>query len=1062
MLHPIFPKRRIRFRPLSSVRALLLCGAASLSLLPTLAQAETEGALRVLTFNTWGDQFRNDLDTILPLFTNGGYDIIAFQELGSTAYLTGLQQRLRDAGMGEYTYVKSGDTGILSRVPGVTGSNTLGDPVAWQSTDAVGGNPETVFGSVHLDYRDPSATRLNEIGGITEWAKSTNRSVVLVGDFNAGDVSERGLHRASQQKLILQNYLRSGNAFYGKLLQQYAVDPDAMAEFIAENNGQSLALDDIPDDLFADEMYPVEDNIPVSMNKLKRDFILLQTDAKREGFAPHELGDGKTTWTSVEEDHTNTWPSWDRVVIDHFIASRPFGKWWKIVDDAADDYTGVLDQTDVTDSGKAFSDHELVAHDLAWVGPKLEYYDNAEGAEETRLVWSEDANVFEDHEGEFYLTRNNMRDDVYLGQVSDENGNPILDWLTEDEKKTLLDCTSTDERLQDAIEDYCIDDHSFISETLVADGGTVRVDEDAALGNSDATLRLSDGGLAVSGTAMTSLNREVSLEGPGGWMDIREADATVFALKDISGTGALDKRGEGTLVLEADNSYTGATQVSKGLLVVNGSIANSQMVSVGNGGAIGGSGTVGSLTLGSGATLAAGNSIGALTVDGDLAFATGSSFEIEVNADGESDVVNATGNIDIAGGSAFALAAPGDYKPFTDYTVLTAGGTVTGQFDSVTSSLAFLDASLSYGEKDVSLTLERNDTAFDQVARTANRRATAGGVESLGYGNALYDEVVMLDAVTADTAFDSLSGELHAATLTTLAEQSNALRGVALGQMRNFAGGETAQFWMQTYGGSSEAEGDDLRQLNSSSFGTLVGVNGLLDSGWTYGAMAGYGQGEARLSGQDSKAETQDVSLGLFGGRAFGPAQFTAGLTWTNSQIDSTRGVDFGGFADTLTADYSADTTQVFAEFAYDLDVGGTALQPYAGIAHIAVKTDGTSEDGGAAALNIAGNDYDATVAELGLRAESLLTQGGTPIRLSGELGWQHVLDASDPKADMAFAGGSTFGVTGAGLPEDLFKVNLSVSADLAPQTSLQVGYTGSLGDSGQSNNLGATLRVSF
>lgn len=1062
MLNPISPKPRARFRPLSSARALLLCGAATFSLLPGLGHADTEGTLRVLTFNTWGDQFRNNLDAITPLFTNGGYDVIAFQELGSTAYLSGLQQRLRDAGMGEYTYVKSGDTGILSRVPGVTGSNTLGDAVAWQSTDAVGGNPETVFGSVHLDYRDPSATRLNEIGGITTWAKSTNRSVILVGDFNAGDVSERGLHRASQQKLILQNYLRSGNAFYGKLLEQYAVDADAMAEFIADHSGQSLALSDIPDDLFAEELYPVADNIPVSMNKLKRDFILLQTEDSRELFAPHELADGRTTWTSAEEDATNTWPSWDRVVIDHFLASRPFGKWWKIVDDAADEYTGVLDQTDVTDSGKAFSDHELVAHDLAWVGPKLEYYDNAEGAEETRLVWSEDANVFEDHAGEFYLTRNNMRSDVYLGQVSDENGNPILDWLTETEKKTLLDCTSTDARLQDAIADYCIDDHSFISETLVADGGTVRVDEDAALGTSDAALRLNDGGLAVSGTAMTSLNRDVSLEGTGGWLDIREANATVFALKDISGTGALDKRGEGTLVLEAVNSYTGATEVSKGLLVVNGSIATSQQVNVGDGAAIGGSGTVGSLTLGSGATLAAGNSIGTLSIDGDLAFAAGSSFEIEVNAAGESDAIIATGNIAIGGGSAFALAAPGDYRPFTDYTVLTAGGTVTGQFDSVTSSLAFLDASLSYGTSDVSLTLERNDTAFDTVAQTANRRATAGGVESLGYGNALYDEVVMLDADTADAAFDTLSGELHAATLTTLAEQSNSLRGVALGQMRNFAGGDKAQFWMQTYGGASQAEADDLHQLNSSNFGTLVGVNGMLDSGWTYGAMAGYGQSEARLSGSDSDADTQDVNLGVFGGRSFGAAHVTAGLTWTNSQIDSTRSVEFGGFADTLRADYSANTTQVFAELAYDLQMGSTVLQPYAGIAHIAVKTDGTSEDGGAAALDISGNDYDATVADLGLRAETQLTKSGTPIRLSGELGWQHVLDASEPKADMAFAGGSSFGVTGAGLPEDLFKVNLAVAADLTEQTSLQVGYTGSFGDAGHSNSLGATLRVNF
>ncbi|MGY9047749.1 MAG: autotransporter domain-containing protein [Rhodobacterales bacterium] len=1055
------PKRRTNIRPGDSLRVALLSGVAALGLLSSPAHAETNGALRVLTFNTWGDQFRSNLDAIAPLFTNGGYDIIAFQELGSEAYLSGLQQRLRDAGLGEYTYIKQGDTGILSRVDGTLGTSTNGDSVAYQTTTGAGGVPETVFGSVHLDYRDTSGTRLNEIAGITEWAKSTNRSVILVGDYNAADVSERGLNRASQQKLILQNYLRSNNTFYGTLLEQYAVDPAAMSQFIADHKGQSLSLTDIPDTLFAEEMYPINDNLPVSMNKMKRDFIMLQTEAQREQFAPHVLADGSTTWTSVEEDATNTWPSWDRSAIDHFMVSRPFGKWWKIVNDPTDLYTGVLDQTDVTSTGKAYSDHELVAHDLAWVGPKLEYYDKTADSEKSRLVWSNDANTFAD-DAEFHLTRNNMRNDVYLGQVSDENGNPILDWLTDAEKTTLLDCTSTDSRLGQAIADYCIDDHSFISETLVTDAGTIRVEEDAALGTSAADLRLDNGGLAVAGTAMTTLNREISLEGTGGWLDIRDADARVFALRDISGSGALDKRGDGTLILEADNSYTGATNVSKGLLVVNGSIANSSGVTISEGGAIGGSGTVGSLTIGNGAKLAAGNSIGTLNINGDLTLGTGSLFEIEVNAAGDSDVVTATGDITINGGTALALAATGDYAPSTSYVVMQAGGAVTGSFASVSSSLAFLDASLAYSTQDVSLTLDRNDTAFDRVAKTPNARATATGVESLGSGNTLYDKVVMLDADTANLAFSDLSGELHASVMTVLADQGNDLRNTALGQMRADVGSDTPQVWMQTYGGTSETDGDDTSTLNRSSFGTLVGVNGSLGSGWTYGAMLGYGKDKATLDSVDGKADSTYTSLGLFGGRSIGAAHVTTGLTWTHSQIDSSRGVAFGTFADTLTADYDAETRQLFAEVAYDIAIKTSVLQPYGNIARLSVQTDATRENGGAAALKLSGNDYDATVGEIGLRGQTLLSQGAMPVRLSGELGWQHVFDADAPTADMAFAGGNGFSVDGTGMAEDVVKVNLALGVNLTAQTALSVGYTGGFGDAGHSNSFGATLKVNF
>ncbi|QCO55421.1 autotransporter domain-containing protein [Pseudorhodobacter turbinis] len=1047
----------------TSLKLALLSGVAAIGLLGTPAMAQDSAALRVLTFNTWFDQFRNNLDDIAPLFVDGGYDVIAFQELYSETYLSGLQQRLRDAGLGEYAYVKMGDTGILSRVEGVTGTNSSGDSVAYQITDESSAIPETVFGSVHLDYRDTSDRRLDEVEGLAEWAKSTNRSVVLVGDYNAADTSERGLNRASQQKLILQNYLQSGNSFYGTLLEQYAVDPAAMTQFISDHSGEYLALTDIPDTLFTDEMYPVQDNLPVTMNKMKHDFIMLETEAQREPFAPHTLGDGSTTWTSVEEDHTNVWPSWDRSAIDHFMVSRPFGKWWKIVNEEDDPYTGVLGKTDVTASGKAYSDHELVAHDLAWVGPKLEY-ETAEGdVELTRLVWSEDVAVFDESEGEFYLSRNNMRQDVYLGQVSDAEGNPILDWLSDSEKQTLLDCETTDSRLAQAVSDYCIDDHSFISETLVQDGGTLRVDEDAALGTSAATLRLNDGGLAISGTQMVTLDRNVSLEGTtGGWLDIRDANATVVALQEISGDGALEKRGEGTLTLEADNSYTGATVASAGLLVVNGSIAQSSGVSLMDGATIGGSGTISSLTLGSGATLAAGNSIGALNIDGDLTIGSGARFEIEVNAEGDSDIVTATGDITIGDATALAMAAAGDYAPRTSYVVLQSGGAVTGRFAEVTSSLAFLDADLSYGEQDVSLSLERNDTAFDRVATTANRAATAAAVESLGFDNALFDKAVMLDAASADQAFDALSGEIYAATMTSLVDQGNDLRATALSQLRGYKGSEAPTFWMQSYGGQSDIDGDDTRNLSHSSFGTLVGVNGMLGGEWVYGAMLGYGKGTTSLDGTHNTSENDFTTLGVIAGRDFGAARLTAGASWTHSQIDSTRGVAFPDFADTLTADYGADTKQIFAEASYNFAVGTSIIQPYGSIAHVAVKTDAVSENGGDAALNVQGNDFDATVGELGVRGQMQLSDGAMPVRLSGGLGWRHVFDANAPAADMAFAGGDAFNISGTSLAEDVVKVNLSVGIDLTQSTALSLGYAGEFGDGGRGNSLAARLQVNF
>jgi autotransporter-associated beta strand protein len=69
--------------------------------------------------------------------------------------------------------------------------------------------------------------------------------------------------------------------------------------------------------------------------------------------------------------------------------------------------------------------------------------------------------------------------------------------------------------------------------------------------------------------------------------------------------GALTKQGLGVLKLSDSNTYSGATSVSQGVLLIDGSTAASSAVSVASGAAIGGNGTInGNLTLDSGALFA--------------------------------------------------------------------------------------------------------------------------------------------------------------------------------------------------------------------------------------------------------------------------------------------------------------------------------------------------------------------------------------------------------------------------------------------------------------------------
>lgn len=1119
---------------LLTVTSRLLCGVALTVLGAAAAHAE-EGTLRILTLNTWGDQYASNLGVTSDFFINGNYDFIALQESrGNTRYLPGLTQILGDAGLGTYAGSQISDVSVLSRLSGTFGANTLGDSVAYQKIDAQNGVPQTIIGSVHLNYYDEPDIRINEVKGLNSWAAGSDTPIILVGDFNAGDVSERGLHSAEQQSYLYARTIIDGgsSALWKQLAKEYtpegkATEYEAYAASmqVVDGNGQAHYRNVIQDyfnahrdefpgktsysqlswreweriiagDMaqngvtFEDETYPVESNTPVTMNILKKQYMLLYTPEEQEAFAPHEVGDGTTTWPSAGEDATNTWPSWDHVTIDHFLVSRPFGKWYVIEDDPDDAYTGVLDEVgNINDGSATLSDHEPVAHTLKWIGPALETYtETVEDAEveKTRLVWGEAAPVFEEKNKKFYLTRNNMRTDVYLGQIADENGNPILTDLTLEEKKTLLDCTSTDPRFQQAILDYCIDDHSFIGETLVTDGGTVIVDEDAALGTSAASLHLDNGTLRIAGTDMALLDRAVVLEAGGGALDVAEADNAVAIARVVSGTGDLTKLGAGALGLFGENTYTGETHIREGLLLVDGSIASSALTTVFDGAALAGNGTVGNLHVAAGGMVAPGQSIGTLHVAGDLGFDAGSFYEVEVNAEGESDLIAVTGATTIAGGSVVGIAAGGDYRPETTYTILTSAGGIEGEFDEVTSNLAFLDPTLTYGTNEIAFTLARNDTAFDRVGYTRNQQAAARGAESLGYGNALYDAIVMQDAATARSIFTQVAGEVHASTSGVLVGNSRFVRDAMDDRLRASAG-ETllsdmsvvglatkaprpvaadtseAALWMRGFGSWNEVDGDgNASGLSSNTGGVLGGLDAGLPGNWRVGMLAGYSQTSVSLDDLAASADSDNVHLGLYAGTQAGPLGVRLGAAYTWHSIDTSRQVDIPTIADRLTAGYDAATSQVFGELGYRFAYDKGALEPFVNLAYVHFSNDAFAEQGGVTALDGGSDSLDTFFTTLGLRASTTFDVGTAQATLHGTVGWQHASGDITPEATLAFVGGDVFSVAGAPIAEDVAVLGVRLDFAATENATIGIGYDGQFGSGQSDNGVTGTLSVKF
>ncbi|MGV2495198.1 autotransporter domain-containing protein [Pelagerythrobacter aerophilus] len=540
-------------------------------------------------------------------------------------------------------------------------------------------------------------------------------------------------------------------------------------------------------------------------------------------------------------------------------------------------------------------------------------------------------------------------------------------------------------------------------------------------------------------------------------LTVDQEENTEFA-GTIGGLGGIVKQGDGILNLTGNSTYTGPTEVNGGKLAVNGSIVSN--VTVNAGGTLGGNGSVGDTTIGGQGTLAPGNSIGRLTVAGDLNFAAGSIYEVEVNAAGEADRVDATGEVTIASTAGVAvLAEEGNYAPRTDYVILTGAEGITGTFGSVTTDLAFLDPLLRYGANEVTLSLYRNDVDFADVAANANQVGVAGAVQALGIDNPLFEAVLMQNAAAASATFGDLSGEINASTLTGLTDDSRHLRGALLGMAAPEAAGTF--IWGSAFGGWGDFDAStDSFGMETDHKGLVAGV-GFGGERFAVALSGGIGGSDFNRDGRsdaasvDSKYLAAHATVGAAGG-----FHGAAGIAYAWHEVETTRSVTGAPLSQTLTSDRDATTLQVFGELGYDLMAGTTAITPFARLAHVSTESDAFAETGGSAALEVAKADQETTFLSLGAKARFNAGQQGFQPYLSAA--WNHAFgDRAAQLSSQFAAGGPVFSVVGTAIPKDSAEVEAGFDYTSGAFT-IGAAYSGTLASDRTSHGARVTARFVF
>ncbi|AQZ52200.1 Extracellular serine protease precursor [Martelella mediterranea DSM 17316] len=385
---------------------------------------------------------------------------------------------------------------------------------------------------------------------------------------------------------------------------------------------------------------------------------------------------------------------------------------------------------------------------------------------------------------------------------------------------------------------------------------------------------------------------------------------------------------------------------------------------------------------------------------------------------------------------------------------------------------------------------------FTPIAETKNQYAVAQALDSLdqsGDSLALYNSMLMLGVDEALETYEQLSGVVYASgqsalmqnALTVNAVINNHLRGAApgsvappstdaLGYAEEPQADPTGDFpvvaedgfdegrfavWgsgLGTWGKIDGTDGSSDADLKSGGF--LLGADMLANDMWRFGVAAGYTRSSFDID--QSSGESDDYILAAYAGMELNGFAVRSGLGYTWHNAKATRGVP--ALDQTLTGEYDADSFNAFGELAYNFDLGPAAVEPFANLSFVQVKTDGFTETGGTGALTVDGQTMNATFTTIGLRAATDFDFGGVATSARGALGWMHAFGDVDTETTARFATGNDFTVFGTPLDRNTAIIEAGLDFQVTESATIGIGYAGQFGENARDQGLNADLRVRF